>query len=226
MGSYAPREYLRLLEPIGIYTDNTKKHLSFFKGADKRIEDLFLENQITTGDFLVCISPSAGNKIKQWYTERFAEVADYIYKNYKAKIFVIGAKNDRAEVLGMMERLNKETKVINTLDILNLDELKALISKINMFISVDTGPIYIAEAFGVPTVDITGPIDEREQPPMGKLNRIVNIKNRKRPELYVMNAKMYNEVEARRQTEEITTKMVTDEIDNLCDFINKNEHKV
>ncbi len=29
MGQYAPREYLRLLEPIGIYTQDTKKYLNY-----------------------------------------------------------------------------------------------------------------------------------------------------------------------------------------------------
>lgn len=226
MGSYAPREYLKLLEPIDIHTENTKKHLSFSKEAKKKIEELFLENEIKEKDFLVCISPAAGNKIKQWPADRFAEVADHIYKKYGARIFIGGAKNDRTEVLEMVRGLNKETKAINTLDKLNLDELKAVMFKMSMFISVDTGPIYIAEAFGVPTVDITGPIDENEQPPIGKLNRIVNIKNRKKPELFVMNAKTYDDVEARRQTEEITTEMVTNEIDDLYNFIDKNERKI
>ena len=36
---------------------------------------------------------------------------------------------------------------------------------VHLFISVDTGPIYIAEAFNVPTVDIVGPVDENVQPP-------------------------------------------------------------
>lgn len=215
MGFYAPREYLRLLEPIGIYTSNTKKNLSFSKGAEEKIKNLFLDNQIKTEDLLVCISPAAGNKIKQWPPERFAKVADYIYKNYKANIFVLGAKNDRVEGLEMIQNLNQETKVISTLDKLNLDELKALISKMNMFISVDTGPIYIAEAFDVPTVDITGPIDEHEQPPIGPRNIVVAPRHRKKPELFVLNAKMYNTEEAIRQTESITVEDVISAIDSL-----------
>lgn len=225
MGSYAPREYLRLLEPIGIHTDNTKKYLFFSNEARKKIETLFLENEVKKDDFLVCISPSAGNKIKQWPAERFAEVADFIYQNHRATIFIIGAMNDRAEVAEMIHCLNKETRVINLLDKLNLDELKAFMSNLNMFIAVDTGPIYIAEAFGVPTVDITGPIDENEQPPISMTNRIVNIKNRKKPELCVMNARWYDETEARRQTEEITVQMVIDEVSDLYNFLDKNDKK-
>lgn len=219
MGSYAPREYLRLLEPIKIFTEKTTKYLSFSNKAEETVKNLFLMDGVSDSDFLICISPAAGNKIKQWSPKKFAEVADYLYKNYQAKIFVIGAKNDDVEVQEMFHHLNSDTKIMSTLGKLNLDELKALISRMDMFISVDTGPIYVAETFNVPTVDITGPIDEKEQPPIGKLNRIVHIKNREKPELYVMNAKMYNEVEARRQTNEITTRMVVDEIDDLYSYI-------
>jgi heptosyltransferase II len=223
MGSYAPREYLRLLEPIGIRSENTNKYIFFSKEAGEKAEVILVQNEISKDDFLVCISPSAGNKIKQWPADRFAEVADYVYGTYGVTIFVIGYKNDRPEVMEMIRGLHGKTKVINTLDELNLDELKALISKMNMLVSVDTGPIYIAEALGVPTVDITGPIDEREQPPISPSNRIVHIQNRKKPELYVMNARTYDKEEARRQTEEITVKMVTDEIDDLINYLKKNE---
>jgi len=225
MGSYAPREYLRLLEPIGIQTERTQKYLYFSDQARKKIDDLFQENEIKSEDFLVCISPAAGNKIKEWPAERFSQVADYLYTKHKAKIFIIGAKNDRAEVLEMVNHLRKETKVINTLDELSIDELKALMSRMNLSISVDTGPIYIAEAFGVPTVDITGPIDQLEQPPIGPQHRVVFTKDRVKPELFVMNAKNYNFTEARRQVEVITVKMVTDEIGSLYNFLKNNEGK-
>lgn len=222
MGSYAPREYLRLLEPIGIFSEDTKKHLNFSDEADKKIEDLFAKKGINNEDFIVGISPSAGNKIKKWPEDRFAKVADYIYKNHGVKVIIIGGKNDTEEVAGMLSCVDKNTKIINTCGIFNIDELKALISKINMFISVDTGPIYIAEAFGVPTIDITGPMDEKEQPPTGEFNKVVTPKERGGSELHIMNARSYDFKEARRQIESISVKMVSDVFDELFREI-KNE---
>jgi len=225
MGHYAPRQYLNLLEPIGIYSEDTTKHLFFSDKAEKKISDFLKKEDIFNSEFIVGISPSAGNKIKQWPVERFSAVADYLYKKYNAKIIIIGAKNDRPEVLEMVEKLDKETRAINTLDMFSIDELKCLISKMKMFVAVDTGPIYIAEAFNVPTIDITGPIDENEQPPIGKLHKVVNIKNREKPQLYVMNARGYDYAEARRQTEDITVGMVIREFDDLCSLIEKDGTK-
>ena len=98
---------------------------------------------------------------------------------------------------------------------LSIDELKAFITQARLFISVDTGPIYIAEAFGVATIDITGPIDENEQPPISSQNLVVIPRNRQKPELFVMNAKKYNKEEALRQVQSITVGDVTSAIDSL-----------
>lgn len=67
-------------------------------------------------------------------------------------------------------------------------------------------------------------MDENEQPPRGRLNKIVKT-NRENAELHIMNARVYNKAEAERQAEEITVEMVTNEIDDLYSFLNKNEHK-
>mgnify|MGYP001580527300 FL=1 len=219
MGSYAPREYLRLLEPIGIFTDDTKKHLAFPKNAEQRAEEIL---KPFAGKFIIGIAPAAGNKIKEWPTKRFAEVANYAAQKHNAVIVIIGGGND----LGYAEKMKKcllvDASIIDTAGKLSIDELKALISKLNLFISVDTGPIYIAEALNIPTINITGPIDEREQPPMGQLHLVVTPPSREKPELFVMNARVYNTKEARRQIDSITADMVKDELDVLIDLVNKN----
>jgi len=82
MGSYAPREYLKLLEPIDIFVTDTKKYLYFSDEANKKVNNYFGNNNINKNDLVIGISPSAGNKIKKWGADKFAELADYIYKKY------------------------------------------------------------------------------------------------------------------------------------------------
>lgn len=215
MGEYAPRERLKCIEPLGIVSDNTKKRLGFSENAEKKISQFFIDNKIDLEkDFVVGISPSAGNKIKEWPEERFAKVADYLIEKHQAKVVFTGGSNDKLKVQEVMNNIKNLESVINTQGQFNLDELKALISKLNLFISVDTGPIYIAEAFNVPTIDIVGPMDEKEQPPVGDKHKVV-IPNRDEPALHILNARLYNRKEARRQIESITVDMVITEIDSL-----------
>ncbi len=220
MGNYAPRENLRLLEPLGIFSKETTKHLGFSQEAGKRIADFFSENSLNPKiDFIVGISPSVGNKIKLWAGDRFAKVADYLFQKYQARIIILGAKNDEKEIAEMVSQLDNKTQFINCYNSFNLDEFKALISKLHLLIGVDTGPIYIAEAFGTPTVDIIGPMNENEQPPKGKIHKIVKLTDRKKPALAIMNARFYNKKEAQRQINEITVDMVKEKVDELIGHI-------
>ena len=203
MGSYAPREYLKMLEPIGIFSNDTKKHLNFSSDAEQKVSAFLAEKGIGKDDVMVCISPFAGNPVKRWGNDRFAELIKRILNEHSFKMILVGGKNDLLEI-----KLDSfANRIINACGLFNLDQLKALISKMSVFISVDTGPIYIAEAFNVPTIDIIGPIDENEQPPRGPKNKIV-VAKRKSPELYVMNARVYNKAEARRQVDAITVDQV------------------
>lgn len=223
VGMYMPRERLRTLEPLGIVTEDTSKHLFFSASAEKKVSELLKENGIDPHvDFVIGITPSAGNKIKEWPVERFAKVADYLVEKYAMKIILIGGPNDCRLVQGVVSHLEHAESIFNAQGKCTIDELKALISKLHVFISVDTGPIYIAEAFNIPTIDITGPIDEREQPPIGERHIVITPPHRKAPELFVMNARDYNYREARRQAESITVDMVISGFDALYSRITSN----
>ena len=90
MGEYAPRQRLKCLEPLGVVTEDTKKHLGFSKNADTNAEEVLNKNKKLVG-----ITLTAGNKIKDWPAERFAKVANYIGEKYEAMIGIILGKNDK-----------------------------------------------------------------------------------------------------------------------------------
>ena len=215
IGKYAPRERLKSLEPIGIFSDSTKKHLGFSEEASKKVKQFFVDNGFDLEkDFIVGISPTAGNKIKEWPEERFAEVADYMATKYRAKIIMLGGQNDEEKVNRTVGHMGSGIKVVKITDF-NIDMLKSLIAKLALFIAVDTGPIYIAEAFRVPTIDIVGPVDERVQPPHGIIHRNVIPPDRTRSELSILNARSYNVEEAKRQVLSTSVDVVLKEIDGL-----------
>ncbi len=214
MGEYAPRERLRALEPVGIITEDTRKALGFSDKAKLRVKKFLEDNNIADRDFVVGLTPSAGHKIKEWQEERFAQVIDHLIEKHGAKVLLLGGPADK-EKIEIVYLAVKNTNGVIVAQEFNIDELKALVSRLDLFVSVDTGPIYIAEAFEVPTVDITGPIDEREQPPRGSIHRNVVPPARKGPELSVLNARSYNKVEALRQIDSITVELVTQVIDSL-----------
>lgn len=215
MGAYAPREYLRLLEELDIQTDDTRKEIFVSERARLRVREL-LATSDSAGKKLIGIAPGVGNKVKAWGGERFAEVARSLSEREGIRIVIIGGAGDKEEVEKMLALLPGSVSSADFSGKLSLEELKALIAELSLFISVDTGPIYIAEALGIPTIDIVGPMDEREQPPRGD-KHVVVVPERSEPMLHIMNAAVYDPVEARRQVEAVLPKEVVREADKLLD---------
>ena len=87
-----------------------------------------------------------------------------------------------------------------------------------MFISVDTGLIYVAEAYGTPTIDIIGPMDENEQPPRGEFNKIV-VAHRTAPQTHILDAYPSDPEECKRQVRDISADMVSNTFDKLYNAI-------
>lgn len=214
----AVSEQLKLLKPLGVIEKSTKKRLGFSKEAECTIDTFLSYKNFKTQDFLIGITPSAGNKVKEWPPERFGKLADFIQQNKKGHVLIIGGANDKSIVDKMKKVM--ETTALDTTGKWNIDELKALLARLHMFISVDTGPLNIAVALGIPTINILGPVPEYAVT-IDTLNRIVTDKGRKEPAIYPLNNRQIDNQEARRQAEAITTEMVITEFNSLLETINK-----
>ncbi len=210
-GAYAPQEFLAALEHVGIHSTDTTKTLRCSESAQATVRSLLAPYAHHT---LICMSVSSGNKIKKWPEERFAAVIEHIVARPQTTVVIIGSKVDTQQVNTTLSLLTHPERVLNTCEQLNLDELKALISEMDMFVSVDTGPLYIAEAYAIPTIDIVGPMDEHEQPPRG-LRHVVIVGKRDAPATHLLNARPTDIAAARAQTEAIDVTMVTNAYDEL-----------
>ena len=104
-------------------------------------------------------------------------------------------------------------RVYNFCEQTSLDELKALIARARLFISGDTGPLYIAEALGVPTIDIVGPVSERDQPPNNPPRHIVIAPPRDAPAMHALNSRIHDAAEVHRQAAATTVAEVVAAID-------------
>ena len=213
---YAARQYLKMLEPINIFATDTKKYLSYSAVSEQKIVSFFKENNINDNNLIVCVVPTAGNKIKEWPAEKFVQIINYLKEKYQAKIIITAAPSEQETVQEVLRNLKLNSNVFNFVG--DVEELKALIAKTKLYISVDTGPIYIAEAFDIPTIDILGPVDENDQPPVGPKNLIVKAQ-REKSETCVMNSRKYNRAEALRQVNDITVEMVQEKIDSIAKIL-------
>jgi len=164
------RHNLELLRFLGVKKYSEKKDVFITERENKRAEKFFKKNNLKKNDILIGISVAAGNKLKEWELIKFSQLADKLIEDLGAKIIFIGAPNDKKSVSKAI--VSMKNKALSNTDF-KLHELAALFKKLKLFISVDTGPLYIAHAVGVPVVDITGPCDVDEQPPRDNRSELV-----------------------------------------------------
>jgi len=122
---------------------------------------------------LLGINPGATyGSAKRWYPKYFAKVAKYFSKEYK--IILFGGPNE-VDIAKDIEDIikNESIKSINLAGKTSIEELVYYISKLNLFITNDSGPMHIAAAFKIPTVAIFGPTNYKStsqwKNPKGKI---------------------------------------------------------
>ena len=156
--------YLKMLEVLNIKSYDTKKDIFISESGELKAKKF--------SGFLVGISISAGNKVKEWGDEKFKELAVKINEKYGAKIIFMGAPNDESRILRIIEDLDKD-KFLMATDF-SMGELPSLIKRLRLYIATDTGPIHIADALRVPFIDIVGPVDPAELPPKREYGILVS----------------------------------------------------
>ena len=140
---------INLLTQIGINTDislkNIKFNLTTNENSLRNVESLLAENGYKPGNKIVVIHPGSGGSSVDLPKEKLIQLTKMIITIEKVTVVITGSKNE----FGLCKEFEVSDSVINLAGQLDLNLLKALIKKSNLFISNSTGPMHIAAAFGV-----------------------------------------------------------------------------
>ncbi len=147
--THSAEQQLALLGFVGVpVEDKPKTRLNVSEKALSSIESKIphLKSQIAL------FHPSAAFNTKQWATENFTRVAEFLSKK-GFQIVAVAAKKE-SEVLENLKKLSKVP--ILTFDDLTLPEITALASIAKIFVGNDSGIAHIASAVKTPSVVIFG----------------------------------------------------------------------
>jgi ADP-heptose:LPS heptosyltransferase len=120
------------------------------------------------------IHVSAGRAIKQWPETRFREVAEHLVRDRNAAIVLTGAAGDRAQV-DIVRAALPSARVLDLSDGVNVLTAAAVLERINLLVTGDTGPMHLAYAVGTPVVAVFGPSDPVRYAPRGLHDRVVRV---------------------------------------------------
>ncbi|MBI5048037.1 MAG: lipopolysaccharide heptosyltransferase II [Deltaproteobacteria bacterium] len=127
--------------------------------AEKFLNDKDVDNGIIVG-----MAPGASyGPAKRWMAEKFSKVAGRLTNDYGAKLVVFGGKEDREICNAVLNGLPG----INLAGELDLRKSIAIVSKCNLFLTNDSGPMHISASLGIPTIAMFGSTDPKLTGPLG-----------------------------------------------------------
>jgi heptosyltransferase-2 len=154
---FAPDKEFSKLEEIKV-SDKDKEYIS----------SLFAKNNIAEDCPVIGIHPGTGKraKMRQWPPDKFARLADKLAAEFNAGIIFTGFGADTVLVENIAGKMKSAS--FNFCGATSLKELAALIQRLDLFISNDTGPMHLGPAMGTLTVGLFGPNTPARYGPFGK----------------------------------------------------------
>jgi ADP-heptose:LPS heptosyltransferase len=118
---------------------------------------LFERLEIAAPGPLVGLHPSGGRPVKQWPAELWGQVAGRLERELGATFVITGVASDRA-----LAQIATHTLTRASFDLtgkLSVRETLAVIERLDLFLSPDTGTMHMACAVDTPSVTVFGPSD-------------------------------------------------------------------
>lgn len=116
---------------------------------------------------------SGGRLVKQWPPERFAQLAARTVASLEATIVLTGSAADRPLVGDVARAVTPHA--LDLSGAMDLPALAALIERLDVLVTGDTGPMHLAAAVGTPVVAVFGPSDPVRYAPVHPRHRVVRI---------------------------------------------------
>ena len=149
--AHSVEQQLALLGWTGVpVTDRPRTELGVSRAASERVSELLAGAELAEQN-IALVHPAAAFATKQWATENFARVVEFLAERGFAAV-AIAAPQEKT----ILERLVAEARVnVATFD-LSLPEVTALASRSQLFVGNDSGIAHIAAAVGTPSVVVFG----------------------------------------------------------------------
>jgi len=143
---------MSLLTPLGIDSAKVDFRLPINDKDRKSVHALWNHYNLKDKNPPVAICPGAKFPVKRWSVGRFAEVIYRLQEQFSAKIVLIGGSMEKT----IGEEIVKRAKnsVVNLIGKTNYMESAEVISRCNLLISNDCGPVHLAAAVGTPVVGV------------------------------------------------------------------------
>ena len=159
---------IRLAQAAGATIQSADRLPTLTVGSQARheVETLLQREGIEHATTLIACHVSANNgQSKRWPIPYWATLIDRLILEEEATVLFIGAPDDQPLIDAITARMH--TKAFNLAGKTSLTQLAALLQRVDLLLTGDSGPMHIADAVKTELIAIHGPTDPRLSGPVG-----------------------------------------------------------
>ena len=131
------------------------------------------ERGLLAENCLVGMHTGGASRGRSWRARRFAQVCRELRSRYGADVLMVGGSEDLPGALEIARQASGDPWVVAGQT--TVGQLAALLSRCQLFIGGDSGPLHLAAAVGLPAVAIFGRSDPAWSGPWGEGHEIVRV---------------------------------------------------
>ena len=155
------QHYARLLDPLGVPHGSHRTVLATTPEEEARAEAWLARHELLGEGPLFGVHPgSSFGPSKLWLPERFAELADALHARHGGRTVVFCGPEEHGLARTIAAHASSPVFAAAE-DPIDLGTLKAVIRRLTLLVSTDTGPRHFAAPFDVPCVVLMGSTDPR-----------------------------------------------------------------
>ncbi|MDX1931856.1 MAG: glycosyltransferase family 9 protein [Capsulimonadales bacterium] len=154
------------------------RRMDFFipEAAFAYVRELLHAEGIGHETTLILVNPGGTREINRWPPPKYVELLNRLASLYpKAHFLLTGGPDDVERARQIEESVESGTgdRLHNMARRLSIKETGALLARSAVFVTVDTGPMHVASALGVPMVVLSGAADPERTGPLNTDDLIV-----------------------------------------------------
>ncbi|PWB78656.1 MAG: lipopolysaccharide heptosyltransferase I [Candidatus Methylomirabilota bacterium] len=170
---HAVERYLEAAKFLGADPSTTSFVFPSRPDDGVRAETLLAEAGVRPDTLAIALHPQARWPTKLWGEEQFARVGEELASRYGARILIIGSSADLPMARRLAGRMNPAPFV--AVGRTDLKLLIALLKRIDLLVTVDSGPMHLAAALETPLIALFGPTDPRLIGPYGNDEAVLRV---------------------------------------------------
>lgn len=154
---FAPRSaldrYLDAAQWVGLGAIVPEYQVSICSESRRRADDM-LESNIYDGRPLVCLNPAGCWETKGWPVENYLALARRMVREWEARIVLLGTENVREGASALARELGEDA--IDLVGRTSTADALAIVGRLRLMVSDDSGLMHLAWVSGVPTLSLFG----------------------------------------------------------------------